>query len=183
MVRPIIINRELIDGRTIWKGQRVVTYQTSINPPGIPMPGMQQPNDAGKMVSSDYDHFDPTMVGLVAALDRLIFYHDILVRDNDADQASFKAGIQTLLIWGDGTPVYDERMEGTWDEAVAFLDGLRVIAMRSQRGDDVMPNSVNVVIEAFAEGANMMGQALPDPSIPLQRIGLKWGKYDARVVE
>ena len=74
-------------------------------------------------------------------------------------------------------------MEGTWDEAVAFLDGLRVIAMRSQRGDDVMPNSVNVVIEAFAEGANMMGQALPDPSIPLQRIGLKWGKYDARKVE
>ena len=100
MVRPIIINRELIDGRTIWKGQRVVTYQTSINPPGIPMPGMQQPNEAGKMVSSDYDHFDPTMVGLVAALDRLIFYHDILVRDNDADQAIFKAGIQTLLIWG-----------------------------------------------------------------------------------
>lgn len=181
MVRPIIINRELIDGRTIWKGQRVITYQTSINPPAIPM--LPQANDAGKMVTSDYDHFEPNIVGLVAALDRLIFYHDIIVRDNDADQADFKAGIQTLLIWGDGTPVYDERMEGTWDEAIRFLDDLRMIVMRSQRGADNMPNSVNVVIEVFAEGANMMGQSLPDPSIPLQRIGLKWGKYDVNKVE
>lgn len=178
MVRPIIINRELIDGRTIWKGQRVVTYQTSINGPMSP--------DAGKMVSSEYDHFDPTIVGLEAALDRLVFYHKIQKRDFSAfigNNTRFNVGIQTLLIWGDGTPIYDERMEGDWEQASNFLDELRALLLRSHRGDDVLPNTVTVVIEKFAVGGQMMGQAMPDPNIPMQRIGLKWGKYDAQKLE
>lgn len=158
----MIINRDLIDGRTIWKGQRVIAYQTSIKGP--------MSANSGKMVSSDYDHFDATIQGLETALQKLDFYHQILVRDNGARNESFMAGCQTMLIWGDGTPVYDERMEGTYDEAMTFLDDLRSVILRSQRGEDVLPNSVTVVMEIFSP---------TNPAVPLQRTGLKWGSYDA----
>ena len=47
----------------------------------------------------------------------------------------------------------------------------------------IMPRIMMLAVTVLTYQAVHWFMTLPDPSIPLQRIGLKWGKYDVNKVE